>query len=226
MSPASGLGLAQLKAQAHARDLAGDLATFQAALAAAAASGSFFRSVLDNCDLPIRTPSRASISLIRRAIVQLRRLATGASKRGVDVAQRGLALHRGWARAPRARLQRFNAAIGEITQRHRRTVSSRTPKASAMRGLVQPKSVSNIARARSASSHTVSAINAPTLAQRRTLLPIRRYWRRLPTMPPPPQNQRKDGITPAIRWQHPWNLLRAWRSAGATNVCPREPPAN
>ena len=47
----------------------------------------------------------------------------------------------------------FNAATPPAVKslRHRRTVSSRTLKASAMRGLVHPDSVSNIARARSAS---------------------------------------------------------------------------
>jgi hypothetical protein len=55
-----GLGLAQLKAQPHALDLAGT-------------SGSFFRSALDNCDLTILTASRASISVMKRWIVGRRR---------------------------------------------------------------------------------------------------------------------------------------------------------
>src|SRR5271166_2637694 len=37
----------------------------------------FFRSTLESCDRPILTPSRASISAIRRGIVQLGLLATG-----------------------------------------------------------------------------------------------------------------------------------------------------
>ncbi len=83
MSPVFGFSLAQLKAQAqaHARDLAGDLATFSSC-AAGRCQRKFFRSVLDNCDLPIRTFFSASILLIRRfAIVQLLWLATGTSVR-------------------------------------------------------------------------------------------------------------------------------------------------
>jgi hypothetical protein len=47
----------------------------------------------------------------------------------------------------------FNASTPPLPKslRHSRTVSSRTPKASAIRGLVQPESVSSTARARSAS---------------------------------------------------------------------------
>ena len=56
-----GLGLAQLKAQPHALDLAGALAAFQRVPAGAAVSGSFFGSALDNCDLPILTPSRSDL---------------------------------------------------------------------------------------------------------------------------------------------------------------------
>jgi hypothetical protein len=157
-----GLGLAQLKAQAHARDLAGDLATFQGVPRPPPAEV-FFRSVLDNCDLPIRTPSRASISPIRRAIVQLRRLATGASKRGVTT-RSAASLFTG--AGPGATLA-FSASTppSAKSQRHRRTVSSRTPKASAMRGLVQPKSVSNIARARSASPRSRECANARSAAR-------------------------------------------------------------
>ena len=77
-----GLGLAQLKAQPHALDLAGALAAFQR-VAGPPPAEVFFRSALDSCDLRILTPSRASISVMRRGIVQLGRSATGASSRGV-----------------------------------------------------------------------------------------------------------------------------------------------
>jgi hypothetical protein len=106
-----GLGLAQLKAQPHALDLAGGLATFQRVPGPPPAEV-FFRSALDNCDLPILTPSRASISAMRRSIVELVRSATGASRRGVTTRSRGLALHGGRPRR-HARLQRLNAAVGE-----------------------------------------------------------------------------------------------------------------
>jgi hypothetical protein len=49
--------------------------------------------------------------------------------------------------------------------RHRRTVSSRTPNASAMRGLVQPASVSNTARARSASPRSREPASAVSVAR-------------------------------------------------------------
>ena len=76
-----GLSLAQLKAQSHAFDLGGNLAAFQR-VPGPPPTEVFFRNALDNCDLPILTPSRASISAMRRGIVQLGRSATGASSRG------------------------------------------------------------------------------------------------------------------------------------------------
>src|SRR6266567_44064 len=76
-----GLGLAQLEAQPDALDFGGNLPTFQR-VAGPPPAEVFFRSALDNCDRPILTPSRASISTIKREIVQLVRSATGASRRG------------------------------------------------------------------------------------------------------------------------------------------------
>ncbi len=55
-----GLGLAQLKAQLHALDLAGALAAFQRVPGPPPAEV-FFRSAMDNCDLPILTPSRSDL---------------------------------------------------------------------------------------------------------------------------------------------------------------------
>ncbi len=52
----------------NALDLVGYLAAFQR-VPGAAANGSFFRSAFDSCDLPILTPSRVSISAMRRGIV-------------------------------------------------------------------------------------------------------------------------------------------------------------
>jgi len=144
-----GLGLAQRKAQApcvRSRRRFGGLS----ACAGAAASGSFFFAApLDNCDLPILTPSRASISVMRRWIVQLVRSATGASSRGATTRSAASVFTGGGPGATVA----FNASTPPRANslRHRRTVSSRTLKASAMRGLVHPASVSKIARARSAS---------------------------------------------------------------------------
>src|ERR1700691_1914109 len=143
-----GLGLAQLKAQPHALDLAGALADFQR-VAGPPPAEVFFRSALDSCDLPILTPSRASISVMRRGIVQFGRSAAGASSRGATTRSAASVFTGGGPGATVA----FNASTPPRANslRQRRTVSSRTLKASAMRGLVHPDNVSNIARARSAS---------------------------------------------------------------------------
>ena len=119
------------------------------ACAGAAASGTFFRKALDSCERLMRTPSRASISARRRGIVQLRRSATGSSSKGVTT-RKAASLFTGGG--PGAMLV-FSAATppAEGSLRHRRTVSSRTPNASAILELVQPASVKSTARARSAS---------------------------------------------------------------------------
>jgi hypothetical protein len=97
----------------------------------------------------MRTPSRASISARMRAIVQFGRLATGSSSNGVTT-RKAVSLFTG--DGPGATLA-FNASVPPRLKslRHSRTVSSRTLNASAIRGLVQPESVSRIARALSAS---------------------------------------------------------------------------
>jgi hypothetical protein len=97
----------------------------------------------------MRTPSRASISARMRAIVQFGRLATGSSSSGATTRK---AISPFTDDGPGAMLA-FNAAVPPRLKslRHSRTVSSRTLNASAMRGLVQPDSVSRMARALSAS---------------------------------------------------------------------------
>ena len=101
------------------------------------------------------TPSRASISPMRRASVQLRRSATGASSNGAATLRAASALI---GAGPGAGLVSSASTPARAKSlRHRRTVSSRTPNASAMRGLVQPDSVSNKARARSASPRSRDA---------------------------------------------------------------------
>jgi hypothetical protein len=97
----------------------------------------------------MHTPSRASISARMRAIVQFGRLATGSSSNGVT-ARKAVSLFTGGG--PGATLA-FSASVPPRLKslRHSRTVSSRTLNASAMRGLVQPDSVSRMARALSAS---------------------------------------------------------------------------
>src|SRR5580700_9921601 len=187
-----GLSLAQLKAQSHAFDLGGNLAAFQR-VPRPPPTEVFFRNALDNCDLPILTPSRASILAMRRGIVQLGRSATGASSRGATTRSAALVFAGGGPGATVA----FNAATPPRANslRHRRTVSSRTPKASAMRGLVHPDSVSNIARARSASPRSREWADVSS-ALRCSSPPS-------PEICPPypaSANQREDRITPAIRW--------------------------
>ncbi len=107
------------------------------------------RSTLVSRDLEMVTPSRASISPMRRASVQMGRSATGAWSKGAATLSAASALT---GAGPEVGLvSSASTPAREKSLRHRRTVSSRTPNASAMRGLVQPDSVSNTARARSAS---------------------------------------------------------------------------
>lgn len=97
----------------------------------------------------MRTPSRATISARKRAIVQFGRSATGSSSKGVTT-RNAASLFTG--DGPGATLA-CNAPtpLRPKSLRHSRTVSWRTPNASAIRGLVQPDSVSSTARALSAS---------------------------------------------------------------------------
>src|SRR6516225_4766589 len=120
-----GLGLAQLKAQSHALDLVGDLAAFQR-VAGPPPAEVFFRKTLDSCDRLIVMPAWPAISALRRAIVQLRRSATGASSNGVTTPSAASLFTGGGPGATVA----FNAAMPPPMKslRQRRTVSSRTPK--------------------------------------------------------------------------------------------------
>ena len=68
MSPALAWALRNFEAQSHALDLVGVLAAFQR-VPGRSQRKSFFRSALDSCDRLILTPSHASISALRRAIV-------------------------------------------------------------------------------------------------------------------------------------------------------------
>src|SRR5277367_6556949 len=155
-----GLLFAQLQTQANPIDLAGNLPPFQR-VPRPPVTELFFRNALDNCDRLMRTPSRASISARMRAIVQFGRLATGSSSNGVTTRKAVSLLIGG---GPGATLA-FNASMPVRLKslRHSRTVSSRTPNASATRGLVQPDSVSRMARALSASPRSrepASAVRA------------------------------------------------------------------
>ena len=143
-----GLPFTQLQTQADPLHLARCLARLQR-VPGSPPPELFFRNALDNCERLMRPPARASISARRRGIVQLGRSATGASSKGVTT-RKAVSLFTG--AGPGATLA-FSAATSPLLKslRHRRTVSSRTPNASAILALVQPASVSSKARALSAS---------------------------------------------------------------------------
>lgn len=140
--------LAHLQTQVDLFDLVGGLASFQGVPGPPPTEPSF-RRALDNCERLMRTPSRTSISARSRAIVQLRRSATGSSSNGVTT-RKAVSLFTG--AGPGATVA-LNAATPPLAKplRQSRTVSSRMPNASAIRALVHPESVSSTARALSAS---------------------------------------------------------------------------
>ena len=140
------------------------------ACAGGAANGTFFRRALESCERLILTPSRASISAHRRGMVQLGRSATGSFSNGMAT-RSAAALFTGTG--PGAMVA-FSASTPPFikSQRQSRTVSSRTPKALAIRPLVQPDIVSTMARARSASprsrdpASTANSARCSSVAQR------------------------------------------------------------
>ena len=164
-----GLLFEKLQAQTDPLDLFRDLPSFQRVPGPPVAE-LFFRNALDNCDRLMLTPSRVSISARRRAIVQLGRSATGSSSKGATM-RSAARLFNGVG--PAATLA-FSASTPPLPKslRHSRTVSSRTPKASAIRGLVQPESVSSTARARSASPRSRDPARAARAARCSSLAEI------------------------------------------------------
>ena len=120
------------------------------ACAAVAANGTFFRNALDSCERLMRTPSRASISARRLTDRPVASVGHRLLQQGRDHNATPLHSSPELGRAPRSllapqcRRPRSHCATGE-------PVSSCTPNASAIRGLVQPVSVSSTARALSAS---------------------------------------------------------------------------
>src|SRR3984957_18130178 len=174
--PRLGLPFAQLQAQAHAFHLAFRPTSFQRVPRPPPAE-LFFRKALDSCERLMRTPSRASISARRRGIVQLRRSATRSLSKGVAT-RKAASLFT--ADGPGAMLA-FSAATPPPAKslRQSRTVSSRTPNASAISGLVQPASVSSTARARSASPRSREPARAERAARCSPLATTRAF----PAMP-------------------------------------------
>jgi hypothetical protein len=157
-----GLTLTKLQTQTDPVHLAGDLASFQR-VPGPPPTEVFFRNAFDNCDRLMRTPSRASISARSRAIVQFFLSATGSSGKGVTTRNATVLFTGSGPGAMRA----FNASTPPRAKspRQRRTVSSRTPNASAIRGLVQPDSVNRTARALSASLRSRDAARANKAAR-------------------------------------------------------------
>jgi len=125
----------------------------RAACAGAAASGTFFRNALDNCERLIRTPAHASISARSRSL----RKDAGSSIWPVGYGlfeqrrchtQRCFTFHRRRPRRGAGPAHQHRHAQSRGTPGGR--CLARTQNASAMRGLVQPESVGNTARALSA----------------------------------------------------------------------------
>src|SRR4051812_8374256 len=144
-----GLRFEQLPAQTGAVHRVRILAALQRVTRPPPAKPPFFRSTTESREREMRRPERCSISLAKRGSVQFGRFATGADRSSSATSNARSALI---AAGPGATVAlsaptppRMNAL------RHSRTVSSRTPNASAISGLVQPRNVSRIARDRSAS---------------------------------------------------------------------------
>src|SRR4051794_28220881 len=144
-----GLSLEQLSAQARPIHGVPILAALQRVAGPSPAEIPFWRSTTDSREGEMRTPERVSISSAKRGSVQFGRSATGQDRTSSATASAHAALPGAGPGAPDV----FSASIPPVLTvlRQKRTVSSRTPKASAIWPLVQPKRVSTIARARSAS---------------------------------------------------------------------------
>src|SRR3982750_343442 len=144
-----GLGLEPLPAQARPVHGVRILAAFQRVAGSPPAKAPFFLSTTDSRAREMRTPARVSISSAKRGSVQFGRSATGPDRTSSATARARSAL----TGAGPGAMDFFSASIPPVMKalRQKRTVSSRTPKASAIWRLVQPDRVSKIARARSAS---------------------------------------------------------------------------
>src|SRR5512134_1168 len=136
----------------------------------------FLRSTTDKREGEIGHPVRLSISPARRGKVQFVRSASGADSRS-SATDKAASAFTGAAPGG-GRVFRADTPPRMKSLRHRRTVSSRTPKACAIRPLVHPAKVSKIARARSASARSRDPLNSlrarfsSSLAWSRDLPPI------------------------------------------------------
>ena len=192
MSPASACALRSLSLKPTDRSQSAILPPLQRVSWPAPAEPPFLRSTLESCDREIVTPSRLSISSARRASVQFVRSATGAERSGAATLSAASALT---GAGPGATLA-LSASIPPLMKslRHSRTVSSRTPNASAIRALVQPLSVNRMARARSASARSAPPANA---LQRCPLIVPRRH-RRFASHAPSPESNESTESQPTI----------------------------
>src|SRR5215213_7746119 len=156
----AGLGLRfeQLPAQARTVHGVRVLASLQRVAGASPAEIPFWRSTTDSREGEMRRPARLSISSARRGSVQFGRSPTGLDKTSSATASARSAL----TGADPGAIDFFRASIPPAVKalRQNRTVSSRTPKASAIWLLVQPERVSTIARARSASPRSRAWLRA------------------------------------------------------------------
>src|SRR5918997_1224637 len=153
-----GLSLEQLPAQARPVHRVRVLATSQRRAGPSPAEIPLWRSTTDSREREMRTPARLSISSARRGSVQFGRSATGPDRTSSATASARSALTGAGPGATAV----FSASMPPVRKalRQKRTVSSRTPKASAIWLLVQPESVSTIARARSASPRSRDRLSA------------------------------------------------------------------
>src|ERR687889_1243105 len=153
-----GLRLQELAAQASAVHGVSVLAALQGMARPAPAEIPFWRSTTESREREMRTPERFSISSARRGSVQFGRSATGPERTSSATASARSALT---GFGPGA-TDVFSASTPPLMKalRQNRTVSSRTPKASAICPLVQPERVSKIARARSASPRSRERLSA------------------------------------------------------------------
>src|SRR3954468_8727102 len=153
-----GLCLEQLAAQPGTVHRLGVLTALQRVPGAAPTEIPFLRSTTESREAEIRRPARCSICAAKRRNVQFVRFATGTDKTSSATASAASALT---GDAPGGLCVRRPATPPCMNlMRHRRTVSSRTPKASPIRPLDQPATVSKMARARSASPRSCEPANA------------------------------------------------------------------
>lgn len=134
-----GLRLAQSKPQADTINLGRALTALQRVPGPPEAEPPFLRSTLESCEREMLRPSRRAISSARRDNVQFGRSSTGDDRSGAATLRAASAFSGTGPGAMRA--LRASTPPRTKSLRHNRTVSSRTPKACAIRALVQPSSV-------------------------------------------------------------------------------------